>query len=322
MSEVNFVSEQRALQMEFRQRSDTFTDGGKLPGRIGKLNYPFAIDPTLWIENLYPPIRDECDAYFKTAEITWHRMRSHLLSSQICCLNFLMPFSTRPLALAELLSSVFGSNLEMLTLEDARLNRFVAFEWIGCDYLNESRNGKRRRGANCTSADAAVKFRKNGRTHLVLIEWKYTESYGARPGKDAEQTRLRRYGGLVFNPKGPLLAASDFEIRDLFWEPFYQFLRQQMLAYQVEKAREDGCDHVSVLHIAPHRNKAFQRNTAPALADRPGRAVDVWKSLLADPSRFVSVSTEDLFGPLEASHHSDLEDWSHYIRDRYGSILQ
>jgi hypothetical protein len=38
-------------------------------------------------------------------------------------------------------------------------------------------NGRRTRGANCTSADAAVRFeREDGATQIALIEWKYAES--------------------------------------------------------------------------------------------------------------------------------------------------
>ena len=67
----------------------------------------------------------------------------------------------------------------MLPIEDGH---YVACEWIGQkNYLREkvSGNGKRTRGANCTSADAAVMFEEtDGKRQIVLIEWKYTESYG------------------------------------------------------------------------------------------------------------------------------------------------
>ena len=73
---------------------------------------------------------------------------------------------------------VFPDLDEMLPIEDGQ---YVAFEWIGKqNYLGEkiSRNGKRTRGANFTSADAAVMFKLNdGQKQIVLIEWKYTESY-------------------------------------------------------------------------------------------------------------------------------------------------
>jgi len=42
-----------------------------------------------------------------------------------------------------------------------------------------AKNSERTRGSNFTSADAIVMFeRKDKRWKIVLIEWKYTESYG------------------------------------------------------------------------------------------------------------------------------------------------
>jgi hypothetical protein len=35
----------------------------------------------------------------------------------------------------------------------------------------------------------------------------------------------------------------------LFFEPFYQFMRQQFLAHEMEKAHELGADEVNLLHI-------------------------------------------------------------------------
>lgn len=66
----------------------------------------------------------------------------------------------------------------MLPMEEGEFpDRYVSFEWIGHeDYLKEkkSKDGRRTRGANCTSADAAVMFdREDGLRQIVLIEWKY-----------------------------------------------------------------------------------------------------------------------------------------------------
>ncbi len=131
-----------------------------------------------------------------------------------------MPLATRP----ELLSRVIGRTLgiappQMLPVEEGPDGSpwFVAFEWIGeRDYLNEApKHGARTRGANATSADAAVRFRHDGRTETLLVEWKYTESYGAPIPPSGNQTRTARYGDLAFAPVGPLridlgLALQDF----------------------------------------------------------------------------------------------------------------
>ena len=66
----------------------------------------------------------------------------------------------------------------MLPVEDALC---VSFEWIGNkNYLGERvlGEGTRTRGANFTSADAVVMFENlQGQRQVVLVEWKYTESY-------------------------------------------------------------------------------------------------------------------------------------------------
>jgi len=319
--EQTFVQDQRDLQIRFREESDTFTSEGKQAGKIGRKTYPFAIPQGLWAENLCPSIREDAARYFTDRRIAWHRMRNHLLSSQICCLNFLMPFATRPGALAALLRPTFG-DIEMLPVED---ERYVAFEWIGAsDYLNEGRgpNRTRTRGANCTSSDAALKFRDaNGVVTLALIEWKFTEAYGSPPDPNRKEERLRRYREIAFDPEGPLRPSPDFELSDLFYEPFYQFLRQQMLAFRVRQAGEGGCNHGLLLHIAPKANVGFQRITAPKFASFNGSAVTLWRSLLTRPDDFRSVTTGDLFGAFDVSRCPDLQGWHDYIRERYGSLL-
>lgn len=313
---MNFIADQRLRQIEFRSSSNTFSKPDQRSGAAQPRHYDFVLPDEIWHENLAPEIRTSAINYFSKNEIEWHRWRHHLLSSQICCLNFLMPFVRQPDALAQLLAPIFGS-IDMLPIEGE--DCFVAFEWIGGDYLNESRDGVRTRGAHCTSADAAVRFRRAGRTHVLLIEWKYTESYGASPAPSAEQTRRRRYEKLVFAPDGPLKSQSMFGLTDLFYEPFYQLLRQQMLAFQLERHRE--CDEASVLHIAPAHNRAIHRVTSRRLQSEGVDAYTLWPTLLADPGTFASRTTGAVFARLVEQPSGGLEEWAQYISGRYGSIL-
>lgn len=66
----------------------------------------------------------------------------------------------------------------MLPVEDAL---YVSFEWIGNENSQGERahgEGTRTRGANFTSTDAVVMFENlEGQKQVVLVEWKYTESY-------------------------------------------------------------------------------------------------------------------------------------------------
>jgi Restriction Endonuclease associating with ARP len=97
--------------------------------------------------------------------------------------------------------------------------------------------------------------------------------------------------------KGPLRSDLQLKLEDFFYEPFYQLLRQQMLAFQMQEARDNGTDRVRVLHITPAGNRALKKVTPPALRRFGHNAFEVWKSLLVLPDDFVSRSTESLFTP-------------------------
>jgi hypothetical protein len=199
---------------------------------------------------------------------------------------------------------------------------FVGFEWIGRkDYLNEAgRTGDRTRGANVTSADAFVRFRHAGRTEGLLIEWKYTERYGSPIDPKGNSERERRYSGLAFAPGGPIRSDLGLQLTDFFYEPFYQLLRQQMLACYMQEAREDGIERVRVLHISPAANTALRKVTAPALRQFGDSAFLAFPAVLSRPDDFVSVATEEVFAPPLASTGPETEEWADYLRERYGFL--
>lgn len=291
---------------------------------------PFCLAQDYSEENLFVGIRQPCLEYFAAKEIKWHdalnrRPSNHLCDSQVCCVNFLFPFTRDPDALATLLRPFFPGLLRMLPMEDA--DYFVAFEWIGQqNYLREKlpRHGKRTRGANFTSTDAAVRFeREDGKKQIALIEWKYTESYSrssykiARSGTDRTAIYQHLYARQDFPLRKELL--PDFSA--LFYEPFYQLFRQQALANEMEMARELDSDVVSVLHIAPAQNTDFLRVTSPELRHLGQSAIAVWKKLVRQQSRFSSIETERFFGGFAIDAHPSLQSWWEYITARYPWIL-
>ncbi|MBH0619502.1 hypothetical protein I3A86_25780, partial [Salmonella enterica] len=182
----------------------------------------------LWIENVGPDLAKRALAYAERWTMRWHEARQHLLSSQICCLNHLLPFATEPAALARLLEPIFGSDLEMLPITGDGLPGepwYVAFEYFGppgSDFLSEGAGRALTRGANCTSVDAVVRFRRAGRTELVLIEWKYTERYGDRMPEQADLVRERRYRPLMEGAGGVLRSDVSIPFHRLLVEPVYQ----------------------------------------------------------------------------------------------------
>jgi hypothetical protein len=324
-----FLELEKGRLKDFQAGSPYLTSEARDEGFYRTKYRPFCLPADCAEQNLFPGIRKTALEFFAKNEIKWHdgqnhKPSNHLCDSQVCCVNFLFPFVDKPHALVEVMRPIFPELQEMLPVE---YGQFVTFEWIGCkNYLGEiSRNGLRSRGANYTSADAAIKFlQADGKIHTVLIEWKYTESYGSTDLKISSGGRDRTgiYQHLYDLPDCPIdrTLLPDFDA--LFYEPFYQFMRQQFLAHEMEKAHECGADLVSLLHIAPAHNSDFQRITSPKLAGIAPTAIEVWKKLVKPAGKFTSVTTEQLFGKLSARALPEIEEWIEYIHARYPWIYQ
>lgn len=311
-------------KLEENGQTDYFTR--EFPSMCGVGGQGYRLQDEHKLNNIAPEIRDMAKKYFVKHGITWHKHSNHALSSQVACLNFLMPLARRPDLLAQLVQSAVGGDLpEMLSVEEGPddVPWFVGFEWVGkADYLNEWRkSGGPTRGANVTSADAIVRFRQDGRSETLLIEWKYTENYGAPLAPAGNRVRIERYKHIAFDPAGPVRSDLGLKLEDFFWEPFYQLFRQQMLALRMEAEREDGTERVRVLHIAPSGNTRLTKVTSPQLQRFGDNAFRVFPSLLAQPDRFISRSTESLFAPIVADLAPTVE-WAGYLSNRYSFLLK
>lgn len=324
-----FLKIEKPKQTAFKSDSPYFSLKARDDGIYKGHPYPFCIPKQFAEENLYPEIRQSITGYFDRKKIKWHdghdgKPSNHMCDSQVCCANFLFPFADQPKALAELLRPIFPSLREMLPIEGGL---YVAFEWIGeKNYLGEkiSHNGQRTRGANFTSADAAVMFQAiNGSKQIVLIEWKYTEAYYptwlkyAASGTD----RTTIYAHLYNRDDCPLNKELIPDFDTLFYEPFYQFMRQQFLAHEMEKAHELGADRVSLLHISPANNRDFMRITSPELRALDISATGVWSKLVRTQGSFTTVYTENLFGHFPVEKFPAMMDWWNYITTRYRWVI-
>lgn len=317
-----FLESEKPKQVQFKHTSATISEQARAEGLFkGKLR-PFCLPPEYAEENLYPPIRQAALDFFARYNIGWHQGQdgkpsSHLCSSQVACINFLFPFTDKPKELANLLRPVFPQIDHMIPVEDGF---FVSFEWIGREnYLGEraSQNGNRTRGANFTSADAIVMFEdQDQKWQAVLIEWKYTESYGsnylgiAKSGTDRRKIYQHLFDDVNCIVNMDLLPCIDA----LFYEPFYQFVRQQFLASKMEAAHELGADVVSLLHISPDANGDFKRITSPLLSVLGDTPTEIWKRLVKTEGRFVSVHAEELFRSFATE---EMQGWKAYMQDRY-----
>jgi hypothetical protein len=317
-----FLESEKPKQVHFKHTSATISEQARAEGLFKGKPRPFCLPPEYAEENLYPPIRQAVMAFFAKHNIGWHQGQNgkpsnHLCSSQVAGVNFLFPFTDKPAELANLLKPVFPRIDHMIPVEDGL---YVSFEWIGAEnYLGErvSKNGNRTRGANFTSADAIVMFEdQNRKRQAVLIEWKYTESYGriylgiAKSGTDRRKIYQHLFDDVECIVDENLLPNMDA----LFYEPFYQFMRQQFLAAKMEAAHELGADVVSLLHISPDVNDDFKRITSPRLNGLGDTPTDIWTNLVKTEGRFIGVHAEELFRSFATE---EMQGWKAYMQDRY-----
>ena len=289
-------------------------------------------------ENLHASIRDAALSYFKERRIGWHYgvgggPSNHLCCSQSCCVNFWMPFRDAPVQLALVLRGLGYDVAEMLPFyldetDDGDDRSFLAFEWVGeRNYLREHARGKvardaeRTRGAGFTSMDFAFRFRRSdGRVQIVLGEWKYTENYPS--GKDLRfspsgTNRLKMYRTSLTHP-GCQVVLGGLSPEVLFFDPFDQLMRQQLLCSSMERHGEMEADIVSLLHVAPSANRQLMnRVTSPWLQAVDSDIHRIW-SKLVKPERFAGVHVEDLLQLV--CQYAPEEQWASYMQQRYGGM--
>lgn len=267
------------------------------------------------VSNLLPDVRGNALDLFDELEIIWHgggirRPSNHLLSSQVQCVNALGRMVDDP----DRIVRAFGDVVDIAEVVPIEPGRFLTFEYVGeFDYFSESPSGRRRRGSLCTSVDAAFVHRSSsGALELALIEWKYTESYepkDAEPHKDA--TRRRRYGAALTAPDSPVWAAL-VPVEDLFAEPLYQLVRQQLLAHAIEVDHRTPLSKVRIIHVLSPANDGYQGSVHRASLQALGDTVDeVWDRLLRHPDRFVRFDPAAFLDPKITSPEYHL---------RYGGV--
>ena len=298
---MSYLDDQRFLATAWKTRTTTLPAGARLPapyvgthGTASSTAYDFCLPPEHASHSLLPEVRDDALALFAQLGIPWHGGISdgpsnHLLSSQVQCVNALAQMVRDP----GMLVRAFGAAVDIGEPLEVEPGRWLTFEYIGpTDYFGEAPDGHRVRGARCTSVDAAFRHRAtDGATELVLVEWKYTEAYRRRspePAKD--KVRRTRYEAAVLDPGGPVRSdVLPFEL--LLDEPFYQLVRQQLLAHALETA--GVADRVRVLHVLSPANLAYQRSLPRPEHRALGAAVsEVWQQLLRRTERFTTIDPE------------------------------
>ena len=152
-------------------------------------------------------------------------------------------------------------------------------------------------------------------------EWKYTERYAngrcvqhGRSGTD----RLEEIYASALDAPDCQIALNGLPREALFFDPFDQLMRQQLLCSAMERHGEMGADVVSLLHVAPAANRDFLgRVTSPELRRVGGDVHEIWKTLVK-PGRFMGVYVEDLV-PMVCRNGPGSE-WAAYMTLRYGGM--
>src|SRR4051794_35427944 len=196
-STMTYTQQERARAIAWKKRTDSLPPEVKLPASyVGRSRVPsgptyeFCLPPDHAGLNLLADVRADALGLFMELGIPWHASvddgpSNHLLSSQVQCVNALAPMMADP----ERIHRAFGDLLNIGEVLEIEPGRHLTFEYIGpADYFGEAPGRQRVRGSQCTSVDAAfLHVARDGVRELVLVEWKYTESYGARfedPRKD------------------------------------------------------------------------------------------------------------------------------------------
>lgn len=327
----------RKRQSHFRRLSHSISNGGRNPTDDKGRRHGHLLALGYENENLIPSLRGSGGAqdFFADRDIKWWKSsRSgdeceidgptrNLASSQICCVNFMLPLASVPRALTELLVAIDSDIVDVMPITHNGLCSPVEFEWIGS--AGSLEGSACTRGANVTSADAFVIGKTDrGISRGYLFEWKYVEEYkiGEYKGSgSAGNTRFSRYLPLYQAADSPFNGSVLFE--HLLYEPFYQLMRFHLLARKMILTKEFGIAEAKVVVVCPNDNIEYRnRVTSPPIAagcTSSSSVEAVMKSALKDPSMFEIVSQETLTSALRNSGLSrDLDPWLDYHALRYG----
>lgn len=290
---MTYIEQQRKKAVGLRD--EVFKDPGG--GHFKKLDRTFVLkDPAL---NIWAGVREDAIDYFRRNTIPFwdsgNEPTGHLLSSQIACVNHLYFVRQRQDIATAILQGIDKNVKTALVMDNGSDSGYVDFEVVGSkNYLGEKLHT---RGANSTSVDAVMLAElENGLRKLFFIEWKYVESYGktSKAEGDSGQTRIKTYTPLLMQSDCPIKISN---IEGLFTEPYYQLMRQTLLAHEMAKAKEYRADIYFHLHVIPKDNKELKdvNTTSGKLAGET--LEETWKNVLKSPELYRAVDPKDFLEP-------------------------
>ena len=317
-----------------RERQARFREGLSTPSDTVGRRHAYLLALGCEEENLFPALRGENGAcrYFAERKIKWwqagvsgdasdgKRPTRNMASSQIACVNFLLPLVDIPGALTAVLQAIDEDVTGVVEIVHERTSSPVELEWIGLDHALEGPSVKTR-GANSTSVDAFMVAETPTGRRAYLMEWKYVEEYRTEDkGKGPSgETRRARYAhhyadSPSFNGKVPFDA--------WLFEPFYQILRLRLLADRMVRNHELGVSEAKVVVVVPEGNRAYrERVTSPWFqGEYPDHIVSdiVQQTLIHPHNAYASVSPSLLAASLRQRCGATATSWGCYQQERYG----
>lgn len=326
---TEYSTRERKRQSQWRTTSADLPLSAHTPGAWRGRAHGWILPIDLADLTLWAPIRAPLLAHFEANDIAWHGGEDadygaratpgpspNLMDSQVACLNFWWGLAqASPAALLAVVRNFAPDAAKMVSPVEG--GPLVEPEWIGLDNPLKER-GARRRGQYATSADLLIAWEDHaGVRHGALIESKYSESYTSRDDRLSSRGTDRSviYAEAAAQPWSTV--SDRVPASELIYEPFYQHLRQQLLAAGMEDAHELGLQTVALVHVAPRGNRDFHETiTAPALRGMGASVATVWRAMLTRPERYTSVAYEDLFAT--ALQVPAASAWADSLRDRYG----
>lgn len=323
-------------QARFRNTSPTISRQGRSPsdGKGQKHGHLLSLDYEE--ENLYPTLRGKGGAleFFKEHPKCWNsgpsgdssqreRPTRNMASSQIACVNFLLPLADVPGALATLIRSIDGDVNEIVPISHEGNVSLVEFEWTGLGRPLE-KDAAPTRGAYVTSIDAfMLASTRGGLRRAYLMEWKYTEKYRTEDKGKGEpgSTRRHRYADLYSADSSSFNGVAPME--ELLYEPFYQIMRLRLLADRMVAQKEFDVAEAKVVVVVPEGNTAYREKiTSPLLARRfPGQktVAGVIRATLKHPDdAFSQVGPSTLADAVRRGCGGTVSEWATYQHERYG----
>ena len=125
------------------------------------------------------------------------------------------------------------------------------------------------------------------------------------------------YRELFYREDSPINTDIAPPIEAFVAEPFYQLLRYQLMARQVEVRKADVIDSTSVLYVYVPENRGLRRVIVPEFREFGKDVFEVWQGMLVNREKLVPIAVGSLFARMLADPPPELRGWAVFIKERY-----